>query len=89
MTEFFEPPQSWANLADCGDYPCTGPKNTVFSFSNIKWVGNTKAANALENFTLIPKIETYTEQFPDCTAMEGINGHICTNNDLGILVWES
>jgi len=39
MTFFFEPPKAWANLADCGDYPCTGPKNTIFSFKNIKWTG--------------------------------------------------
>jgi len=39
MTYFYEPPESWANLADCGDYPCTGPKNTIFSFKNIKWTG--------------------------------------------------
>jgi hypothetical protein len=39
MTYFFEPPQAWANLADCGDFPCTGPKNTIFSFKNIVWTG--------------------------------------------------
>jgi hypothetical protein len=90
LTYFFEPPQAWANLADCGDYPCTGPKNTLFSFTNIKWTGNTVNPEfAREDFTLIPKIDTYTDQFPDCDPMESINGHICSNNDLGILVWES
>jgi hypothetical protein len=38
---------------------------------------------------LIPWIEGYTDQFPDCERMESINGHICTTPDLGILVWES
>lgn len=32
MTHFFEPPDAWANPADCGDFPCTGPKNTIFFF---------------------------------------------------------
>lgn len=78
-------------MADCGDYPCTGPKNTIFSFSNIKWTGTPGEgqANALTDFSLIPTIPTYTENFPDCTKAEKINGHICTNNDIGILVWES
>jgi hypothetical protein len=39
LTHFFNPPMSWANLADCGDFPCTGPKNTIFSFKDIKWTG--------------------------------------------------
>lgn len=91
MTYFFEPPQKWANLADCGDFPCTGPKNTIFSFVNTKWTG-TVPANALENFSLIPNIKEFGEysgSFPDCTLVEGMNGYRCTNNDLGILVWES
>jgi len=92
MTEFFDPPKKWANLADCGDFPCTGPKNTLFSFTNIKWTNVPTSEDAKfvkEDFTLIPTIETYTENFPDCEKMESINGHICTNNDMGILVWES
>lgn len=32
LTWFFDPPLSWANPADCGDFPCTGPKNTFMSF---------------------------------------------------------
>jgi len=39
LTFFAEPPRSWANLADCGDFPCTGPKNTLMVFKNIKWTG--------------------------------------------------
>jgi hypothetical protein len=92
MTYFFNPPDKWANLADCGDYPCTGPKNTLFSFTNIKWTNIPTSEDAKfvkEDFTLIPTIKTYTELVPDCEKMESINGHICTNNDMGILVWES
>jgi hypothetical protein len=88
MTYFFEPPQEWANLADCGDFPCTGPKNTIFSFTNTKWTGKVPA-NALENFSLIPNVKDYSASFPDCTFVKAINGYRCTNNDLGILVWES
>jgi hypothetical protein len=91
LTYFFEPPQSWANLADCGDFPCTGPKNTLFSFSNIQWTNNPSETEvtALSDFTLIPTTPTYTDQFPNCNAMESINGLVCTNNEMGILVWES
>lgn len=89
MTYFFEPPQKWANLADCGDYPCTGPKNTLFSFKNIKGLSWKDLDGDLPDFTLIPWVKGYTDNFPDCTKVDSINGHRCTNNDLGILVWES
>jgi hypothetical protein len=92
QTFFFEPPTSWANLNDCGDFPCTGPKNTIFSFKNIKWTGTgADSKYALENYTMIPHVKGYTESFPNCELMDKdtVNGHQCTNNDLGILVWES
>jgi hypothetical protein len=93
MTYFFDPPESWANLADCGDYPCTGPKNTIFSFTNIKWTGTTGKGEAValarENFNLIPWVKTYSDNFPGCIINEAINGMQCDNIDQGILVWES
>jgi len=39
MTYFFEPPKSWINPADCGFFPCTGPKNTVLHFKGTEWLG--------------------------------------------------
>jgi len=62
LTYFFEPPQAWANLADCGDYPCTGPKNTIFAFTNIQWINSPSESEfTLENFSLIPTIPGYTD----------------------------
>lgn len=74
LTHFFEPPKAWANLADCGDFPCTGPKNTIFSFKNTKWTG-LAGPNALTDFNLIPTIPGYTDNFPNCVKMNSINGH--------------
>jgi len=36
---FFDPPEKWANLADCGTWPCSGPKNTLMTFKNTEWIG--------------------------------------------------
>lgn len=36
---FFEPPQKWAIIKDCGEFPCTGPLNTLFSFKNNTFIG--------------------------------------------------
>jgi hypothetical protein len=29
---FYDPPQGWAKIDDCGEWPCTAPSNIVFSF---------------------------------------------------------
>ena len=36
---FFDPPAGWANPTDCGNFPCTGPKNTIYDFKNVKFEG--------------------------------------------------
>ena len=39
LTYFFEPPKSWINPADCGNFACTGPKNTAMHFKGTEWLG--------------------------------------------------
>ena len=31
---FYTPPKAWANLNDCGDWPCSGPNNTYLRVEN-------------------------------------------------------
>lgn len=89
LTWFTNPPGGWANLADCGDFPCTGPKNTIFSFTNTEWTGNVPDG-ALADFRLIPDVPEYSKYIPTCVPkLDEMNGHLCTTEDLGILVWES
>lgn len=37
MAYFMPPKPKWANLKDCGAFPCTGPLNVLFSFINTKY----------------------------------------------------
>lgn len=37
LAYFMAPPQKWANLKDCGAFPCTGPLNVLFSFMNTTY----------------------------------------------------
>lgn len=37
-----KPPTAWANVKDCGDFPCTAPNNLIFTFTNTKFTGDTK-----------------------------------------------
>jgi hypothetical protein len=43
---FFEPPQKWAVIDDCGAFPCTGPKNTIFHMKNTQFKGAAKPSFA-------------------------------------------
>ena len=35
-----DPPLEWANLKDCGNFPCTGPQNIVLYFKNTQFFGS-------------------------------------------------
>jgi len=35
----FDPPKKWAIIKDCGEWPCTGPQNVLFSFKDTKFSG--------------------------------------------------
>jgi hypothetical protein len=30
----YNPPQGWANIDDCGEWPCTAPSNVVYTFKD-------------------------------------------------------
>lgn len=34
-----DPDEKWANVKDCGEFPCTAPWNTLLSFKNTKFQG--------------------------------------------------
>ena len=34
-----KPPEKWANVKDCGNFPCTAPSNYILSFTNTKFDG--------------------------------------------------
>ena len=41
MAGLISPFPGWANLEDCGNFPCTGPNNLLYSFKNSAWFGTT------------------------------------------------
>ena len=38
---FSDPLAKWANVKDCGNFPCTGPWNVLLTFKGTKWSGRT------------------------------------------------
>jgi hypothetical protein len=41
----YDPSPGWANIADCGNFPCTGPKNILWYFKNTYWEGQNTYLN--------------------------------------------
>ena len=34
MANLMSPMSGWANIEDCGNFPCTGPHNLLYTFRN-------------------------------------------------------
>lgn len=49
LAYFMEPPKKWAIIKDCGAWPCSGPKNTMFRFERTRFLGPRPSYGA-ENF---------------------------------------
>ena len=90
MVYFKDSPQSWANLSDCGQWPCTAPENIVLSFTSTKWDGITMPG-ADSAFQLVgaggPNV---AGKYNNCESkMKHWNGYYCNNRNIGLLMFES
>lgn len=59
------PDPGWANLDDCGDFPCTAPLNVLFNFRNTTWSG-IKPSYAREVFDLIANNLGFAQGVEEC-----------------------
>jgi hypothetical protein len=89
MGRFYDPPAGWANVKDCGNFPCTGPWNTFWHFEGVTWTGR-KPAFAKENFVMIPDNPGASPYIEGCVRDAiNTNGWFCENNNIGQLIFES
>jgi len=95
---FFDPPWSWTGVDKCGNFPCTGPKNTLYRFTGVSFVGPATPGIDQDAFSLAPNIPTYTpflngcsptDEYPGNGLREDWNAYLCNNLQLGQLVFES
>jgi len=49
FADFLTPPAAWANIDDCGEFPCTAPLNILYSMKNNVFTG-TKPTYAAADF---------------------------------------
>jgi len=65
MAYFFKPPKKWAIIKDCGEFPCTGPLNTIYSFKGTKFEGN-RPSYVSEDFQIIPNTPMFSKYIKGC-----------------------
>jgi len=85
---FYDPKPKWANLKDCGAFPCTAPWNTVNYFKGTKFEG-IKPLWAKSRFQLIADNPGFAPYVPNCERLEENNMWTCQQSKISLLMFES
>lgn len=83
-----DPNPGWANIADCGNYPCTAPKNILINLKDNSFRG-TKPSFAKREFQIIADNDEFAPYIPECKRYEAANAYICESDRLAVLLFES
>lgn len=65
MVYIYDPPQSWASIDDCGEWPCTGPENVVLNFKGTTYEGS-KPTFTRSNFQIISDFKDAASTIDNC-----------------------
>lgn len=82
------PAPGWANLKDCGAFPCTGPLNVLFSFLD-SYYSKGSLLNHGKDFQIISNNTGLSPYLDTCTPYREWNAYVCKSNSLGIMQFES
>jgi len=64
-----KPTPAWANVKDCGNFPCTAPNNIILSFAETTYKGLTPTSTPKE-FVIVPDDETVGGTYGNCVRRE-------------------
>jgi len=88
-----DPNPKWANVKDCGNFPCTAPWNVVFRFLNTSWEGGSitesNETQYAADFQIIPNNPGFSPAQDKCRLNKDLNGYYCEDDNLGVLIFES
>merc|ERR1712242_616880 len=80
-----KPKEKWANVKDCGNFPCTAPNNLIFSFAGTKFEGDTKPTSTPSDFVIVPDDKTVGGTYPSCDHFPNQQIYVCQINNIGML----
>lgn len=89
LAYLFTPPNAWSVVDDCGQFPCTGPLNTLLTFEKSTFAGQITPSSVNSNFQIISGNEEASSGFTNCKKVASWNGYYCNNEDLTMMTWES
>lgn len=73
---FEDPNPKWANVKDCGNFPCTAPWNVLLTFKGSSFTGRSPSF-AKSTFQLIADNPGFAPYVPDCFKLEANNMWMC------------
>ena len=90
----YDPPAGWADINDCGAFPCTAPKNLIIKFVNSSASGaNIPDIDSIQtggvDFVILPDNYDAVSYLDNCTRVSAWNGYKCYNNKIGQIMFES
>jgi len=88
LAYLMSPPSKWANIKDCGAFPCTAPLNVLFTFEDTTFSGS-KPRWATKDFQIIANNSGFAPYIESCEASEDMNAYVCFEEKLGVLLFES
>jgi hypothetical protein len=88
LAYFRDPPQGWASISDCGNWPCTAPLNVLLNFHSTTY-GPNSLANEDRAFQVISDNEGFSPFVDTCYKVDQWNGWHCTNDKIGMLVFQN
>ena len=83
-----KPNPGWANVKDCGNFPCTAPNNLIFSFAGTTWKGTTPTSTP-EAFVVIPNEATVGGTYSSCVERPDQQAYICEMDNIGMMMFEN
>jgi hypothetical protein len=86
-----KPPSKWANIKDCGNFPCTGPLNVLWYFKQNVWNNPETISEVVlgNNFQIIANNEGFAPHDPTCVFVKSWNAYVCQNLNMAVLVFQS
>jgi len=82
------PPNAWANVKDCGEFPCTAPLNVLFTFEDTTFTGS-KPRWSSKDFQIIANNSGFAPYIETCEPAVDMNAYVCKADKLGVLLFES
>lgn len=83
-----KPAPGWANVKDCGNFPCTAPNNIILSFADTTYKGLTPTSTPSE-FVIVPDDETVGGTYGNCVRREEQQSYICEADNIGMMMFEN